>query len=50
MFGNILKARRDTLDDAFESLSEEEFDLAEKYIDLFIDYLEAYEPEAREKL
>lgn len=50
MFGNILKARRDTLEEAFELLPQEEFDIAERYIDKFIDYLEDYEPEAREKL
>lgn len=38
-----LKARRDTLDDLFEILTEEQFDIAEKAIDKYIDYLEQYE-------
>lgn len=40
---NILKARRDTIDEAFEYLTADEFDIAEKYVDLFIDYLEEYQ-------
>lgn len=47
MYPKILRARRDALDDAFEMLTEAEFDIAERYIDKFIDYLEDYEPEIK---
>jgi len=50
MYPSILKARRDALEHAFENLSEEEYDLAERYVDKFIDYLEEYEPTCREVL
>jgi len=40
---NLLKARRDTIDEAFEVLTPDEFDIAEKYVDLYIDFLETYE-------
>lgn len=43
----ILRARRDTMAEAFEYLSEEHYDLAEKYVDKFIDYLEEYEDSLR---
>ncbi len=48
MFPNILKSRRDALDDLFEKLSSEEYDIAEDAIDLFIDYLESYMAQSEE--
>lgn len=42
MENEILKARRDALDDLFERHDADEYDIAEHAIDLFIDYLEEY--------
>lgn len=47
MYPEVLKARRDTLDEGLEYLTIEQLDLVEKYIDKFIDNLEYYAPSIR---
>lgn len=42
MENEILKARRDALDDLFEKHDADEFEYVEDAIDLYIDYLETY--------